>query len=570
MSPPAQTSPRGRRAGRPSTEPASDPSAVRRDARRTLGFERLWPGQEEAILSVLEGHDTLVLLPTGAGKSAIYQLAGARIPGPTLVVSPLIALQRDQIEGVAERGLGCAAALNSTLGEGARREVLARYRAGGLEFLLLSPEQLATAEVLEILSATPPTLFVVDEAHCIADWGHDFRPEYLRLGSVIEALGHPRTLALTATAAPPTRDEIVERLGMRDARVVARGFDRPNIALSVEQFPDEATKRRALLERVESTEGSGIVYVATRRRSVDVAEELAARGVSAQAYHGALGARRRADVQTAFMDDSLRVIVATTAFGMGVDKPTIRFVHHLDVSDTLDAYYQEVGRGGRDREPASAVLFYRPEDLGLRRYQATTASVSEAELARLVRTLRKTVGVVARAVIARGARLSLRKTEAALQSLDAAGFLRHEPTGEVWGYADSALAPPDAAAIAPDVVAGLQRRRLIEQSRVSVMQQYCELSTCRRQYLLNYLGEEAPDRCDNCDNCCSGRTAAALEAPVDDDHGVRVDDAVQHVRWGAGRVIRTEPGRIMVLFESVGYKTLAAEALSEGLLARAG
>jgi ATP-dependent DNA helicase RecQ len=550
---------------------ASGPSAVRSHARRTLGYERLWPGQEEAILAILEGHDTLVLLPTGAGKSAIYQLAGARIPGPTLVVSPLIALQRDQIEGIAERGLGRAAALNSTLNDAGRRDILDAYAAGRVEFLLLSPEQLATEEILDLLAARLPSLFVVDEAHCVSDWGHDFRPEYLRIGPVIETLGHPRTLALTATAAPPTRDEIVERLGMRDVRIVARGFDRPNIALSVEQFADESTKRRALLDRVEATDGAGLVYVATRRRATEVADDLVARGVSAAAYHGALGGRQRERVQAAFMDDDLRVIVATTAFGMGVDKPNVRFVFHLDVSETLDAYYQEAGRGGRDREPAAAVLFYRPEDLGLRRYQATTASVTEEELARVVRALRKTVGVASRVEVARTARLSLRKTEAVLQSLEAADLVRVEATGGVWGYGESDLAPPDPMAIAPEVIAGHERRRQIEQSRVSVMRQYAELATCRRQYLLNYLGEEAPDECGNCDNCTSGRTAGALAAPAAPPgaQDLQVDDAVQHVRWGPGRVVRTEPGRIMVLFEAVGYKTLATEALTAGLLARA-
>jgi ATP-dependent DNA helicase RecQ len=559
----------------------SESSAVRRHARRALGYDQLWPGQEEALLAILDGHDTLVLLPTGAGKSAIYQLAGARIPGPTVVVSPLIALQRDQIDGIAERRLGRAAALNSTLGDSARQGLLSAYTAGDLEFLLLAPEQLATDEILDVLRADPPTLFVVDEAHCISDWGHDFRPEYLRLGAVIETLGHPRTLALTATAAPPTRDEIVARLGMRSVRVVARGFDRPNITLGVEQFPDESSKRRALLERVATTDGAGIVYVATRRRAEELAAELRDRDVAAEPYHGALATRRRDAIQGAFMADEIRVIVATTAFGMGVDKPNIRFVHHLDVSDTLDAYYQEVGRGGRDREPATSTLFYRPEDIGLRRFQATTPIVSEPELGRVLRALRRIVGVTSRASLARAARLSMRKTEAILGSLETAGHLRVEPTGDVWGYAESDLAAPVAAEIAPDVLAGHDRRRLVEQSRVTVMREYAELSGCRRRYLLNYLGEAAPDVCDACDNCVEGRTAAGIasaeaQAAADGNGrdvagaGVEVDDAVQHARWGAGRVVRIETGRIMVLFDSVGYKTLAAETIASGLLARAG
>src|ERR687889_1044485 len=300
---------------------------IDRTARDVLGFEALRPGQREAIESVLAGRDTLAVLSTGSGKSAIYQIAGLLSPGATLVVSPLIALQRDQVDALRERALG-AAQLNSSLPEGERAEALAELAEAALEFLFLAPEQLSNAEVLDELAAARPTLVVVDEAHCISEWGHDFRPDYLRLGAAIETLGHPPVLALTATAAPPVRDEIVERLGLRDPEIVVRGFDRPNIDLAVERFHDERHKDEALLDAVAAAAKPGIVYAATRKRTEELTAALAERGVEAAAYHAGLKKSERERAQERFMDSDLEVIVATTAFGMGVDKADVRFVFH--------------------------------------------------------------------------------------------------------------------------------------------------------------------------------------------------------------------------------------------------
>src|SRR5215210_9438949 len=260
---------------------------IERAAREVLGFERLRPGQAEAIESVLAGRDTLAVLSTGSGKSAIYQLAGLLSRGATLVVSPLIALQRDQVDALRERALG-AAQLNSSVPEGQRAEALAELAEDSLEFLFLAPEQLANPEVLDELAAGAPSLVVVDEAHCISEWGHDFRPDYLRLGAAIETLGHPPVLALTATAAPPVRDEILERLGLRDPEVIIRGFDRPNLRFTVERFHDERHKDEALLDAVGAAAKPGIVYAATRKRTEELAEALAERGLAACAYHAGL------------------------------------------------------------------------------------------------------------------------------------------------------------------------------------------------------------------------------------------------------------------------------------------
>jgi ATP-dependent DNA helicase RecQ len=346
---------------------------IERAASEVFGFERLRPGQAEAVEHVLDGRDVLAVMSTGYGKSAIYQIAALLIPGPTVVVSPLIALQSEQVGELEREHAGGAAAVSSFVPEGARREALEELAAGKLEFLFLSPEQLANDEILGDVVAARPSLFVVDEAHLISEWGHDFRPDYLKLGAVAQAVGRPPVLALTATAAPPVRDEIVERLAMPSPEVIVRGFDRPEIWLGVERFHAERAKREALLERVVDAPKPGIVYAATRRLAEELAAELDAAGVSALAYHAGMARGARTKAQDAFMADEVDVVVATTAFGMGVDKPNVRFVFHSEPADSVDSYYQELGRGGRDGAAARALLFYRVEDLGLRRFFAGRA-----------------------------------------------------------------------------------------------------------------------------------------------------------------------------------------------------
>jgi ATP-dependent DNA helicase RecQ len=315
--------------------------------RAHFNFPAFRPGQAEAIQQVLHGRHTLVVMPTGSGKSLIYQLAALQLPGVTLVISPLIALMKDQVDSLTRRSIA-ATYINSTLTASDQTDRLRALSEGRCKIVLVAPERLRSRAFREALSHIPISLLTVDEAHCLSQWGHDFRPDYLHIADARDHFHAPIVLALTATATPRVQDDVIQMLGLEHAERIVTGFNRPNLTLEVFSTPDVKAKLNFLRDFLVQTEGGGIIYTGTRRDAEEVADfvrEVAR--VEVAFYHGSLDAETRTRVQDAFMAGDLPIVVATNAFGMGIDRPDVRFVLHYAVSGTLEAYYQEAGRRTR-------------------------------------------------------------------------------------------------------------------------------------------------------------------------------------------------------------------------------
>jgi ATP-dependent DNA helicase RecQ len=339
---------------------------------RYFGHASFRAGQEELVRAVLEGHDVLAVMPTGSGKSLGFQLPALLLPGTTVVVSPLISLMKDQVDELNRRGIR-AAALHSLLSTDARREALGAARAGDVRLLYIAPERFASDHFIRLLHELPVARFVVDEAHCVSEWGHDFRPDYRRLRTAAAGCrrsdgqaARPPIAAFTATATPEVRDDIVDLLGLATPRVVVAGFDRPNIALRVRAVSDEWEKQQILPQLVGDRRA--LVYASTRRNAETAAGTLQAVGVAAAAYHAGLPDAERTRVQDGFASGAVRVVCATNAFGMGIDRPDVESVIHVDVPGSIEAYYQEIGRAGRDGRGATATLLWNYADVKTREF----------------------------------------------------------------------------------------------------------------------------------------------------------------------------------------------------------
>ncbi|WP_258069657.1 RecQ family ATP-dependent DNA helicase [Arthrobacter sp. SX1312] len=529
-------------------------------AASAFGWDRLRPGQEQAMSALLTGRSVLCVMPTGSGKSAIYQVPAMTLPGVTLVVSPLIALQHDQAASINEHtGTTRARVINSSL---TKREVedawsaAAEGEATRAKFLFLAPEQIARDDVAARLRALDISLVVVDEAHCVSSWGHDFRPDYLQLGHLLRDLGAP-VIALTATASHPVQNEIVDRLRLVGPVVLVEGFDRPNLFLDAVHHVEEEDKLRAVRNQVLGLAGPGLVYVATKKAADRLSSELQEKGVRADSYHAGKLRKEREAVHEAFLDGTVDVVVATTAFGMGIDKPDVRFVVHADISDSLDSYYQEIGRGGRDGGEARAILHYRPEDLSLRRFFAAR-SVNRTQLRELYLLIAAQARPVRIKKLKELSGLSPRKLTGLLNLLEASECIAEGAKG----YRARKMTAEDA------VRRGVEQaeiRERIDQSRVEMARRYAETRGCRRQFLLGYFGEDLAEACGNCGNCARREDAVGLPepsaapAPDDEDVPFDIDSPVDHPDWGTGTVMGYEDGVITVLFDSEGYKTLSVD-----------
>ncbi len=352
-----------------------------------FGFDSFRPGQEEVIRAVLEGQDTLAVMPTGGGKSLCYQVPALMREDLTVIVSPLISLMKDQVDSLVQSSVEGAATLHSGLDAEERWEVERKVRTGEIRMLYVAPERLRSLEFVLTLRGAGVGLFVVDEAHCISEWGHDFRPDYLFLPRVVRDLGSPPVLALTATATPRVRQDILRSLRMREPEVVVTSFNRPNLTYRVLEARDKKDKLPRILEVIRNSPPPGIIYGFSRKECEELAGSLRGSGVNTAYYHAGLESAERSRVQERFMTDEVDVVVATVAFGMGVDKPNVRFVIHASVPGSLPAYIQEAGRAGRDGEPSQCVVLYRSADLGRRKRLVTVGAAGAEEVEAFFRGL---------------------------------------------------------------------------------------------------------------------------------------------------------------------------------------
>lgn len=491
-------------ASRPATvEAAAEPALAPEAAlARHFGHAVFRPGQRDLIDAVLAGRDALGVLPTGTGKSLTYQLPALLLPGLTLVISPLKALMKDQFDGLRARGIA-ATAIHSDLDAAEVRQRIEALRAGRFKLALVAPERFATPAFRAALGDLNVSLFAVDEAHCISEWGHDFRPSYLTLASAIHAVGRPPVLAVTATATGRVRKEITELLGLRDPKVVVTGFDRPNFTYEVRKVADE--RRRVELARavLDEAPGPSIMYVGAQRRAEDVAGELRRQGVAARAFHAGLPAGEKRATQDAFMGGDLRVVVATTAFGMGVDKADVRSVVHLDLPKSLEQYYQEAGRAGRDGAPALCVLINVPSDAERTRFLIDKGYPNPAYVADIHRFVGDKGGECLTSLEALAwavkAGDKVRDVETALRSLTKRGWL--EAVSDRDGTLRLVLLRRDGHPYDPEVKAADQRRKARELDRFAAVEDLVLTTACRRATVLRYFGDEAPDRCGRCDRC---------------------------------------------------------------------
>lgn len=477
--------------------PAVPWPALLREARARFGIHGFRPGQREILEAVFSGKNVLGILPTGAGKSLTYQLPALFLPKPVVVVSPLIALMQDQQEKAAEADI-TVEKIDSTLSNRAAEAATEAIAGGTSQLIYVTPERLENREFVdELKSGGGISLFVVDEAHCISQWGHDFRPAYLGLGFAREALGNPPVLALTATAPEEVADEILERLHATDAVVVNTGSERTNIFYAVHPTVNLDAKLARVGTLLEQEKGSGIIYTASIRSANELHDWLKEHGVAVGRYHGKMATRERERLQAGFMRGEHTVMIATKAFGLGIDKPDIRFVYHFEFPDSLETYAQEAGRGGRDGLPSRAILLYRLEDKRIQNFFLRGRYPKADEVRAVLDALSSTP--VPLGAVAEFSQAGRRRTQVILYLLREAGLVRRVRAGFVLKRAEP-ISDPEIGLLLADY----SERASRDKERLGEMMHYAQAATCRTQILRAYFGEEPGEPCGHCDNCTRG------------------------------------------------------------------
>ena len=508
--------------------------------REHFGFDDFREGQRDVIESVLAGKDVIVVMPTGSGKSLCYQLPAMILEGATLVVSPLIALMKDQVDALRARGLP-ATFINSSIPEPEQRARIESLRRREHKLVYVAPERFRSSRFNAALQSIPISLFAVDEAHCISTWGHDFRPDYLRLRHVIRSLGNIRTLALTATATPYVRSDIIQQLGLDRPQTFVSGFDRPNLRIEVVHTEKEREKITRIKRLAQAHEGSGIVYASTRKAVEQVGRELKKAGLSVSTYHAGMTDAVRVRAQEDFMSGRTQMIVATNAFGMGIDKRDIRFVAHYQIPGSIEAYYQEIGRAGRDSLPSTCVLLFNYADKNTHDFfiegSYPDISVIKQVYDSLAATELRKIELSTQEIARRAGVTNEMAVQSALYVLERAGHIqRTAPAlnrggrGAQQGRSIIMLDTAPATKLRIDP-AEVSRRGELERRKLRAMIDFCYTDRCYRAHILNYFGDRKSERlCGTCGNCKPASNGVEIPAAQDGDSSPRALTADELLR----------------------------------------